>query len=97
MPVSPVSPRSSNKDIRQFLIHYLQKADEELSHERAAEIAKKFVGDGQDAFDTNLRDWINLIGNKYGQLVYQRLWQVKQQYVDVSFDNFKFHNNTNVY
>ena len=92
-----IHPNSTNDEVREYLVNLLQGIDANITEERAREMAEKFYGYGEEALETHESEWRKLFGIPHGSLIFKRLLRFKLEYVDVSYNNFKFHKNTKIY
>lgn len=83
-----ISKRSPNQDIRDLLKCLFKEADGSLTDEEIEKKVLAFYGDGEVALQYELYQWKDLFGAELGTVVYQRMWKIKEQYVDVSCNTF---------
>lgn len=60
---SIIVPRSSNHDVRRFVVDLLQDIDADITSEKAWEMARKFTGNGYDALELKKGGWQKPFGD----------------------------------
>ena len=105
LPFPSIKGGSSNRDVRDFLINYLQWIEANIDATEATNLAEKFTGAGDQFLASDQAVWTEIYGASKGALVYQEVVRMRRdmrremadQYVDVSLKHFKLDDYTNKY